>query len=130
VGPESILSAAVVDFGVAVRKAEGTDSGLGFGTLGYMALEQARGELLVDEKADVYALAGVVFTALTSDGFFESIADSNAHMLAHATREPLASVREASGLDGPLLELLREATRLEPERRPDVLTFERRLAEL
>ena len=68
VKPENILlesgHAVLADFGVARALLQATDAsltatGLGIGTPGYMAPEQAAGDRNVDARADVYALAVV-----------------------------------------------------------------------
>ena len=74
VKPENILlegdHAALTDFGVAraIVTAQGaarlTGTGLGVGTPGYMAPEQASGETHVDARADIYALAVVGYEML------------------------------------------------------------------
>lgn len=56
----------LLDFGVArVTQATITLSGITFGTPGYMAPEQARGDRLLDARADVFALGCVLFECLT-----------------------------------------------------------------
>lgn len=58
----------LIDFGIA-RMGLGpspiTTTGVMLGTLGYMAPEQARGNKLVDARADVFALGAVLFKCLT-----------------------------------------------------------------
>jgi eukaryotic-like serine/threonine-protein kinase len=74
--PENILlhggHALVADFGVAlaVQEAGGermTHTGLSLGTPQYMAPEQATGERAVDARADVYALATVLYEMLVGE---------------------------------------------------------------
>jgi serine/threonine protein kinase len=57
----------VLDWGVArvLSEVPGRDAGFALGTPGFMAPEQAAGHGTVDEKADVYALGGVLFFLLT-----------------------------------------------------------------
>ncbi len=72
--PENILlhdgRPLVADFGVAlaVQQAGGermTQTGLSLGTPQYMAPEQATGERVIDQRADVYALGAVTYEMLT-----------------------------------------------------------------
>ncbi len=74
--PENILlhdgSAVVADFGIAlaVQSAAGlrlTQTGLSLGTPQYMAPEQAMGERSIDGRADIYALAAVLYEMLIGE---------------------------------------------------------------
>jgi serine/threonine-protein kinase len=74
--PENILlhdgRPMVADFGVAlaVQQAGGermTQTGLSLGTPQYMAPEQATGERVIDQRADVYALGAVTYEMLTGE---------------------------------------------------------------
>ncbi len=74
--PENILlqsgHALVADFGIAlaVQQAGGqrmTQTGLSLGTPQYMAPEQAMGDKAVDQRADIYALAAVIYEMLTGE---------------------------------------------------------------
>ena len=74
--PENILlqsgHALVADFGIAlaVQQAGGqrmTQTGLSLGTPQYMAPEQAMGDKTVDQRADIYALAAVIYEMLTGE---------------------------------------------------------------
>ncbi|WP_437837507.1 protein kinase domain-containing protein [Sorangium sp. So ce1153] len=64
----SVDEVTLLDFGVA-RVAEGgqelTMPGVMLGTPGYMAPEQARGEVAIDARADVFALGCVLYRCLT-----------------------------------------------------------------
>jgi serine/threonine-protein kinase len=77
--PENILlhdgSAVVADFGIAlaVQSAAGlrlTQTGLSLGTPQYMAPEQAMGERTIDGRADIYALAAVLYEMLIGEAPF------------------------------------------------------------
>ncbi len=74
--PENILlqngHALVADFGIAlaVQQAGGarmTQTGLSLGTPQYMEPEQAMGERTLDARADIYALAAVMYEMLIGD---------------------------------------------------------------
>jgi serine/threonine protein kinase len=71
--PENVMIGAfgevlVLDWGVAkVRHMSLPDQGTVLGTPGYMAPEQAAGEAQVDERADVYALGGILAFLLCGD---------------------------------------------------------------
>ncbi|MFO0587713.1 MAG: protein kinase [Polyangiaceae bacterium] len=68
-GGGDLRDAKVIDFGIArlSRRASGPGAreGLVFGTPGYMAPEQVRGEADVDARADVFALGCLLFECLT-----------------------------------------------------------------
>ncbi len=93
--------AIVTDFGIA-RAVEAsrvetdeklTATGVGIGTLGYMAPEQLAGERDLDTRADVYALAVVGYEMLAGKPPF-SRSTAQALVIAHLTEAPppLASV--------------------------------------
>ncbi len=95
--PENILlqhgHAVLMDFGVARAVAEAqsgerlTQTGLAIGTPGYMAPEQAAGEMHIDARADVYALAVVAYEMLTGAPPFTG-ASAQAVLAAHMTQDP------------------------------------------
>lgn len=64
-GPEDLVK--IVDFGIArgVMDPRRTEAGRVMGTLGYMAPEQARGDVDLDARADVFALGVVAYEMLT-----------------------------------------------------------------
>ena len=68
----------VIDFGIArfADRADLTGPGIIFGTAGYMAPEQARGERRIDPRADVFALGCVLFECIAGRPVFSG---------AHAT---------------------------------------------
>jgi tetratricopeptide (TPR) repeat protein len=87
-------AAKVLDFGIArlLRGGERgertlTQAGAMIGTPGYMAPEQARGELLVDARADVFSLGCVLFKCLTGRRPFEG-EDVMAVLLKLVLEEP------------------------------------------
>jgi tetratricopeptide (TPR) repeat protein/predicted Ser/Thr protein kinase len=83
----------VLDFGLArYHDAPGmTQTGQILGTPSYMAPEQARGERLVDRRADVWALGAILYEALTGQRPFE--ADSTVQVLMRILDDEPASVR-------------------------------------
>ncbi len=91
-------AAKLVDFGIAKpierRKPRGTRAragepsitGVPIGTVGYMAPEQARGERMIDARADVFALGCVIFEALADRPAFGG--DHAVAVLAKILLEP------------------------------------------
>jgi serine/threonine protein kinase len=89
----------LADFGLAR-----THLGFAVGTPGYMAAEQARGEV-ADRRADVYALAVVAFEMLTGSRPYR--ADAPAELLRATVGAPVPAARERcpdvpTGLDSAL----------------------------
>jgi tRNA A-37 threonylcarbamoyl transferase component Bud32 len=98
--PENILleagHALVTDFGVArAIEAAGSDrmtsAGMVLGTPAYMSPEQLNGSEVVDERADLYALALVLYEMLSGDLPFQS--SSPGGMIARKTQGEYASLR-------------------------------------
>ena len=98
--PENILlqsgHALVADFGIAlaVQQAGGqrmTQTGLSLGTPQYMAPEQAMGDKAVDQRADVYALAAVIYEMLTGEP--PHTGPSAQAIVAKVLTEPVRPVR-------------------------------------
>ncbi len=90
----SVADAKLLDFGVAVRglTSRVTRTGMLIGTPGYMAPEQARGDRVVDARADLFSLGAVIFEALVGRPAFEG-----AHVVAVLARillEDAPRVRE------------------------------------
>jgi serine/threonine-protein kinase len=98
VKPENILlesgHAVLADFGIARALLQATDgnltaTGLGIGTPGYMAPEQAAGERSVDARVDVYALAVVGYEMIAGLPPFSG-PSAQAVVVAHLTAQPRA----------------------------------------
>ena len=62
----------LADFGLARLESEVTESTAIAGTLGYMAPEQAKGELL-DTRTDVYGLGATFYELLTGQKIFQAV---------------------------------------------------------
>jgi len=112
--------AFLTDFGLTKwRDADDglTRPGFAMGTADYMAPEQARGDR-VDGRADVYALACVLFKALTGAPVFERASDLE-KMYAHVRDSP-PSVRDARPeLPVALDEAIRRALAKDVSERPE-----------
>ena len=112
--------AFLTDFGLTKRPAsdEGlTRPGFAMGTADYMAPEQARGDA-VDGRADVYALACLLFKALTGTAPFDRESDLE-KMLAHL-RDPAPSLLEARPDLPPALDAaLQQALAKDRDDRPE-----------
>jgi serine/threonine protein kinase len=89
-GPLGHPTVKVIDFGISkVGDAGGTAltrTGMIMGTPSYMAPEQARGEK-VDHRADIYAVGGLLYRALTGKKPFDSD-DPSATLTRVLTEEP------------------------------------------
>jgi serine/threonine-protein kinase len=111
-GPCSVLSATPSPLATA--------HGAVLGTLSYMAPEQARGEVKqVDERADVFALGGILCAILT--GRPPYALPSGDELLLQAQRGDLAEALgrlDGCGGDAELLSLCKECLAVERERRP------------
>jgi tetratricopeptide (TPR) repeat protein len=99
VKPENILlesgHAVLADFGIARALLQAstdgslTATGLGIGTPGYMAPEQAAGERSVDARADLYALSVVGYEMIAGLPPYSG-PSAQAVMAAHLTSQPRA----------------------------------------
>ena len=111
--------AYLTDFGLTMDRsqaAELTATGVAIGTAAYIAPEQARGEPL-DARADVYALAGVLFRCLTGSLPYECT--SEVDTLAAHLHEPPPRLRElAPELPVALEDVLLRALAKAPDDRP------------
>jgi serine/threonine-protein kinase len=97
----------ILDFGVCKLDAHDgeslTSTGEAVGTISYMAPEQIRGAAHVDERADIYSFAMVIFEALS--GRLAHDASGQIAMIASKLERPARHLRDAalvsypSGLD-------------------------------
>jgi Tol biopolymer transport system component len=88
--------ALVMDFGIAsvvgdVEEERLTKTGLAVGTPAYMSPEQFTGEVEVDGRTDVYALASVLYEMLVGEPPFTG--PSARAIIARRLSEPLPSIR-------------------------------------
>jgi serine/threonine protein kinase len=112
----------VLDFGVAKLQAldelnAATRTGAVVGTTAYMSPEQARGDKVVDQRSDVYALGAILYELCS--GRKPHPGDSHNAILHHIATQPavpLASV--AAELPGGFLELVACALAADPAARP------------
>ncbi|XXX79619.1 protein kinase [Sorangium sp. So ce134] len=116
----SVDEVTLLDFGVA-RVAEAgqelTMPGVMLGTPGYMAPEQARGELTIDARADVFALGCVLYRCLTGRPPF--VGNDGLSVLVKVLLEDPPRLRELRGevpaaLDDLVSRMLAKAPRDRP----------------
>ncbi|WP_437612663.1 protein kinase [Sorangium sp. So ce834] len=116
----SVDEVTLLDFGVA-RVAEAgqelTMPGVMLGTPGYMAPEQARGELTIDVRADVFALGCVLYRCLTGRPPF--VGNDGLSVLVKVLLEDPPRLRELRGevpaaLDDLVMRMLAKAPRDRP----------------
>lgn len=119
-----IVRGVLIDFGIATEVSQvGAHEGV-TGTPGYIAPEIARGLGLVGPAMDVYSLAVVVFEMLTgSNPFLEGQSELAAVLVRHGSMS-LPWQRLPSEAGRPeLIQLLADATRLDPRQRPSMRDF-------
>ncbi|WP_437280641.1 protein kinase [Sorangium sp. So ce375] len=116
----SVDEVTLLDFGVA-RVAEAgqelTMPGVMLGTPGYMAPEQARGELSIDARADVFALGCILYRCLTGRPPF--VGNDGLSVLVKVLLEDPPRLRELRGevpaaLDDLVMRMLSKAPRDRP----------------
>ena len=95
--------ARILDFGVCkldVHDGESlTTTGEAVGTIAYMAPEQIRGASRVDERADIYAFAMVVFEALSGRLAYD--ASGSIALIAVKLERPARSIRDLGRMPVP-----------------------------
>jgi serine/threonine-protein kinase len=125
VKPENILlesgHAVLADFGIARALLQSTDgnltaTGLGIGTPGYMAPEQAAGERSVDARADVYALAVVGYEMIAGMPPFSG-SSAHAVVMAHLSAQPRALSELRPDVPPSIAQALERAMAKLPEQR-------------
>ncbi|MSP24262.1 MAG: serine/threonine-protein kinase PknK [Myxococcales bacterium] len=116
----------LLDFGVATSELHGL-TGVAFaGTPAYMAPEQARGDLTLDPRCDVYSLGATLFELLA--GRTPHVGATAIAILAKVVSTPAQRLSETvGGVPEPLDELVSEMLALEWKQRPAARDVERRL---
>ncbi|MFO0589985.1 MAG: serine/threonine-protein kinase [Polyangiaceae bacterium] len=123
----------LVDFGVAkLRSSDGnavgsfTTTGSLLGTMAYMSPEQARGELRVDGRADVWALGVVLFELLCGRCPYEGPTDQA--VLAQVLTGTAPRLHEISpSMPMALSDIVKTALERDAERRSSMQTFREKL---
>ena len=124
----------LLDFGlvkpIAAREAAITTVGMALGTPGYMAPEQARGSIKLDARADVFALACLIFRCITGDKPFPGpTVTAVLTKLLFDTPAPLS--KSDSRVPAELDALVAHMFAKDPDERPgDVAAIARELEEL
>src|SRR5690606_13661499 len=116
--PEELdVEPVVVDFGVATRMRLGRTGDI-VGTPAYMAPEQARGDTVIDGRADLYSLGATLFELVA--GRPPHVGPSTLATLARLATTIPPSVRELIHHTPPSLdELVRRLLRTDPAERPE-----------
>ena len=121
-GGEQALRAKVLDFGVCKLDTHDgeslTSTGEAVGTISYMAPEQIRGASHVDERADVYSFATVIFEALS--GRLAHDASGQIAMIASKLERPARNLRDCARVPTPpgVEQLLARCLSRKPAERP------------
>jgi serine/threonine protein kinase len=112
----------VLDFGVAKLQAieeagAATRTGTVLGTAAYMSPEQARGERLVDQRADVYGLGAILYELLSAQRPHPG--DSQNAILHHIATQPAVPLEPVQPeLPAALIELVARTLASDPAARP------------
>jgi serine/threonine protein kinase len=90
--------AVLIDFGIALLDGQ-PDTLKSYGTAGYMAPEQARGDAKLDARADIYSLGKMILEVWPGGDAPKPLGSVAAQMLDEepANRPPLDAVRAAIG---------------------------------
>ncbi|HRI70797.1 MAG TPA: protein kinase, partial [Polyangium sp.] len=110
----------ILDFGIALARVSTrmTRTGMLVGTPGYMAPEQARGDQVLDARADIYSLGSVLFECITGEPVFFGV--HVAALLAKVLFEDAPRLRDKlSGVSATLDDLLARMLSKEPSDRPE-----------
>jgi len=110
--------AYLTDFGLTKKTASGgglTKTGMWVGTLDYVAPEQIQGQP-VDGRTDVYALAAVLYQAITGKVPHEKDSDV-AKMWAHINDPPPIASEVVPGLPSEFDEVIKRGMAVEPDQR-------------
>jgi serine/threonine protein kinase len=112
----------VLDFGVAKLQAldeasAATRTGVVLGTAAYMSPEQARGDKLVDKRADIYALGAILYELVSLKRPHPG--DSQNAILHHiATQPPVSLASLQPDLPADFIEAVGRAVASDPAARP------------
>lgn len=111
----------LLDFGIARWRGPAvekmTQTGISIGTPGYMAPEQSRGDSVIDGRADLYALACVIFECLVGQRPFQG--EDVAAMLARTAQDEPPRVSESrNDISKSFDDLLADMMAPNVERRP------------
>jgi serine/threonine-protein kinase len=131
--PENILlsggAAVVLDFGIAKALSASrtqhdilttglTQVGTSLGTPGYMAPEQALGDITTDHRADIYALGVVAWELLAGAHPFAGRGSMQALIAAHVTETPASLATTRPDVPAPLAALVMRCLEKDPALRP------------
>ena len=121
------LSTVVIDFGMvrATKVPQGSNGRFVAGTPGYIAPEQVLDPLELDGRADVYALAGTIYSVTTGRTFFDDLTELRDRILAHMQKDPMEDAERFRSYPAALVKLLREATARNWKDRPTPMEFGR-----
>jgi serine/threonine protein kinase len=106
----------ILDFGISRSLNGGNDrpsaiatqEGLIIGTPDYMSPEQARGELNIDRRADIYSMGAIIFEGLT--GRLPYVADTIGDLIVQiVTTEPPRASDVAPNVPKPMSDLVAQA---------------------
>ena len=127
----------LLDFGIAKLDARSlnledplTRTGALMGTPHYMSPEQCRGARGVDDRADVYSLAVIMFQMLAGRLPFIGDGGEGTVMAMHIYEAPPKLRDIVPSVSEPIQELILQMMRKEPEARPSMFLVTRRLEEL